>query len=489
MAFSPSRLRLAAAALVAILAACSNGDDYVPGVPARITIDTTAFTFTALGEERQFTATVVDGGGNPATGTVAWSTSDPRILRVDQAGLASAMGAGDATMMVTAGTISTNVDIVVAPAPALILTVLGNFQVSAPGQPAHTAFGVRVGDASGFAVEGAQVVFATTAAGASFPVSTATTDADGFAQATMTLGAAPGDYTATATIAGTTHSVTFNITAEVSPAYNIDVVYVSGSPTASQAAVFRAAELRWESIITGDLPDDHAVLPPWSCGNSPDLDRPIDDLVIFVDISEIDGSGGILGGAGVCFLHDEGLLPAIGRISFDAADVADMETQGIFQGVALHEMGHVLGFGSIWEERGLLADASWSGGLDPHFTGLEALTAFDLIGGLSYTGAKVPVEDQGGPGTADAHWREAVLLNELMTGYIGLGANPLSSLSIASLKDLGYEVDMGQADEFTIDMAMRSARPARTFKLGGDILKGPIKVLTREGKAGRIYRK
>lgn len=481
--------RVFALGLAAALAACG-GQDYEPGVPAEITMDATEYTFVALGEEHQFTANVVDGGGNPATGTVAWSTTDPGILRVNQSGLATAMGPGVATMMVTAGTVSVDVEVTVAPAPQAMIVVLGNYQSAAPSAALLTPFGVRVGDASGYAIEGVEVQFSTASAGASFAVLVDTTDAFGYAEASMTLGSALGEYTATASVPGTSASVTFSALARTPPAYDIEVVFTSGTPTAAQAAVFREAEERWERIITGDLPDDFAELPPWSCGNSPELNRPIDDLVIYVDLSEIDGPNGILGGAGVCYLHDEGLLPAIGRITLDGADVAAMESQGIFGAVVMHELGHVLGFGSIWFERGLLADPSLAGGLDPHFTGLEALTAFDLIGGLGYAGAKVPVENQGGPGTADAHWREQVFNNELMTGYINAGTNPMSRLSIAAMQDLGYAVDLGQADAFTLLQSLRGAGPSPVvLKLGNDILPGPIKIINNRGKVVGTYRK
>ena len=39
--------------------------------------------------------------------------------------------------------------------------------------------------------------------------------------------------------------------------------------------------------------------------------------------------------------------------------------------------------------------------------------------------------------------------NELMTGYLSAGDNPLSRLSIATLQDLGYSVDYSQADPYT----------------------------------------
>jgi hypothetical protein len=308
------------------------------------------------------------------------------------------------------------VAVTVAPAASIIIPTLGNYQSAAPSATLHTPFGVRVGDASGFAVEGVEVQFTTASPGASLSVSVDTTNAQGYAEATMTLGPALGDYATSATVSGTTHNVTFNALARTPPAFDIEVVFTAGSPTPSQAQAFRLAEERWERIITGDLPDDHAVLPEWSCGASPELDRAIDDLVIYVNLSEIDGPGGILGGAGVCFLHDVGLLPAIGQMTLDGADVDAMESQGLFETVVLHELGHALGFGTLWTPRELLAEPSLEGGLDPHFTGVEALAAFDAIGGFSYAGAKVPVEDQGGAGTADGHWRESVFNTESMTG-------------------------------------------------------------------------
>ena len=45
-----------------------------------------------------------------------------------------------------------------------------------------------------------------------------------------------------------------------------------------------------------------------------------------------------------------------------------------------------------------------------------------------------------GSGTAGVHWSEAVFGNELMTGYISGTPDPLSSLTIAALRDLGYSV-------------------------------------------------
>ena len=89
---------------------------------------------------------------------------------------------------------------------------------------------------------------------------------------------------------------------------------------------------------------------------------------------------------------------------------------------------------------------------DTHFNGLKAVAAFDAAGGSSYTGAKVPVENMGGSGNRDSHWRESVLDNELMTTHIVLSSenNPLSAITIQAMADIGYSVDVTQADAYTL---------------------------------------
>ena len=110
----------------------------------------------------------------------------------------------------------------------------------------------------------------------------------------------------------------------------------------------------------------------------------------------------------------------------------------------------MIGFGTLWDTKGLLEGAIGSGGSDPHFVGADAMLAFNDEGGASYSAsAKVPVEDMGGPGTADAHWRELVFDNELMTGFINFGTNPLSGVTVASLADLGYTVNLLGADPYS----------------------------------------
>ncbi len=156
------------------------------------------------------------------------------------------------------------------------------------------------------------------------------------------------------------------------------------------------------------------------------------------------------------------MLPIHGIMQFDAADMASMVSSGLLYSVVLHEMGHILGIGTLWSDFGLLSGAYTS---NPIFTGADATAQYNQIFGTNAAG--VPVEATGGAGTADAHWRETVFTNELMTGWAGPGTNlPLSRVTIGSLADLGYTVNYAAADAYTPTSAgLAAARSAASSSL------------------------
>ncbi|HQR09287.1 MAG TPA: leishmanolysin-related zinc metalloendopeptidase [Gemmatales bacterium] len=202
--------------------------------------------------------------------------------------------------------------------------------------------------------------------------------------------------------------------------------------TASQQAIFQQAAARWQQIIIGDLP------------NANYNGVAVDDLLIDASATTIDGAGGILGQAGPDRFRSGTSIPYHGSMEFDTADLANLQAGGGLIYTVMHEMGHVLGIGTIWSTRGLLTGA---GGSNPLFTGAQATAQYNAIFGTHATG--VPVENTGGSGTRDAHWRESTFGNELMTGWLNNGVNPLSRVTIASLADLGYQVDISKADNYT----------------------------------------
>lgn len=478
----------AALCLAALVTASCGEDPFLPGVPTSLSLTEPVYTFSSLGQNHQLVAVVTDGHGDPIEVPAIWSTSDQTIVKVNGAGMATAVALGEATVTVMVGGMTATSRITVGQVPAHIRAIRGEGQSGPPAAPLPNALVVEVTDALNHRVEGAVVTFAPGMEGGSVAPAADTTDVQGRAETSFTLGADSGSYTMVATVAGTAISTAFHV--QVGNSFDIELMWLS-EPTPSVEQSFTDAEARWESIILGDLPDDYALVDAYSCGDSPALDRPIDDVLIFVTVGYIDGPGGILGQAGPCFVHEVGYLPAIGAMIFDSDDLAEIEANGLLTTVVTHEMGHVLGYGTMWNNWGLLADAVGWGGTDPHFTGAMALERFDSAGGLAYPNAKVPVEDLGGAGTADAHWRESVFGNEAMTGYVDLGANPLSSISIASMGDLGYVVDTASADGFLLPGPAPLAEMVRgtRFSLRGDVLRLPIGTIGKRGRPNGVYRR
>lgn len=208
-------------------------------------------------------------------------------------------------------------------------------------------------------------------------------------------------------------------------------VRFTGGLTERQRAAFAAAADRWTRIVVGDLP------PVEIDGET------VDDVLILAEGARIDGLGRVLGQAGPTHLRPGSLLPARGEMTFDSADLEALEADGTLDDVIAHEMGHVLGVGTLWEPKGLLADA---GTPQPTFTGPGAVAEYAALGGEG----PVPVEGTGGPGTAGGHWREGRFGDELMSGFVGAPGNPLSRVTAASLGDLGYTVDLDAAEPYAL---------------------------------------
>ena len=302
------------------------------------------------------------------------------------------------------------------------------------------------------------------------------------------------------TFSGTTLSVTTGL--DVLP-FNIELVFLNrGSP--SQDAAFTDAAARWEMILPFDINDipfeNQIVEANTACGTGagslqhPPIEDTVDDIRIYVDIKDIDGPFGVLGRAGPCLIRNSSGLPVIGQMQFDELDLDRLEADGTLSAVILHEMAHVLGMGTLWQAAGLLKNPSvpangGTAGSDTHFVGPLAIEAFDDAGGTSYTGGeKVPVENSGEPGSGDSHWRESLFTNELMTPLLNSGMNPLSAISIQSLADVGYRVDVAPADFYhrTFTAAAPPLELGPVIDLSGDIRQGPILVVDDQGRVVRV---
>jgi len=448
-------------------------------------------TFTVTQGSGTLSVTTVTTGADGYAGT-SWTLGTnpavPQTVSVSVAGIASPQFFNATAVTVAAGSVTLNG---------------GDDQAAMAGTVLPTRPSVLVKDASGNPAAGRVVTFTATVGGGTVTGATTTTNASGIATVgSWTLGTS-GPNTLTATVEGGAAVLNNPVAIHAvgcegggGSGYAITLCLTT-TMSASQRTVFKNAAARWASVITADAEDGDAEIDAGTCGEtSPSLNLTIDDLLIFAGIEDIDGPGEILGQAGWCYRRDEPTdkLPAIGLMRFDLADVAELESEGQLQAVFLHEMGHVLGIGSLWDDLNLLKSPSPNAGPpnDTYFAGANGIIGFNAIGGSTYTGGqKVPVENTGGAGTANSHWRENVLKNELMTGYLNAGNNPMSAVTVQSLADLGYTVNGAAADPFFLTLAVRADRSAdgatpRGLHLENDVYTGPRYKLDRRGRGTRL---
>lgn len=179
--------------------------------------------------------------------------------------------------------------------------------------------------------------------------------------------------------------------------------------------------------------------------------------------------------------------------------IADPE---LFYHIQLHEIGHILGIGTLWHVDGSLKDTPQGnslllkdqndsdGNLHDLYTGAKALDVYKYYNAdgtampdknyinNDYSDVSqcvgIPLEDYGSSGTNGKHPEEGNRFNdtghqisdnnitidgvyypglghELTTGFFdGSNQMPLSAISIGFLEDMGYGVDYSKADEYIL---------------------------------------
>jgi hypothetical protein len=221
----------------------------------------------------------------------------------------------------------------------------------------------------------------------------------------------------------------------------IVTVNYTGDPL--YAPAFTSAAQIWENLLVGY----QSGLVVQEIGNSSyNVGQTVSNVFITANVAFIDGPGGVLGSAG----PTNGVIDALdfvlatdGVMNFDSADVANLLGNGSWQNVILHEMAHVLGFGTLWVDNGVYTTGTGE------FLGANATAAWQT----DFNQPDNPnVELGGGPGTANGHWNEVDfggsltgiidglnrdMRDELMTGWL----NPnsfISDMTVASFIDIGF---------------------------------------------------
>ena len=235
-------------------------------------------------------------------------------------------------------------------------------------------------------------------------------------------------------------------------AFNIQLEFVPGhGMTAAQVEIAKAAARTWETIITGDISDSESYQytpfnsaeeltdDDWGTARKGKvvIDYVIDDVAILVTTDPTPDAYSAFGT--VIHYRADGGLPVISMIAvgdFILSGATESELRNVF----LHEVAHCIGFGTSWGDHQLIPA---SGDPDVPFTGPLAIAAFNAAGGADYSGKKVP--------TLGGHWLGTVFGQEIMSSDLDTKQPaPISAITIQSMADIGYEVDLTQADDYTL---------------------------------------
>ena len=437
------------------------------------------------------TVTVTAGGGTLTSAPLA---SSPTPTAIGSWTVGTGVGTQSVTIQVTGvpnAVISTTT---VAGPPAAVVLTEGGDQSALAGTAVAAPVRVRVRDAFNNPIIGADVIWEVLAGGGSVAGTTTQTNSSGIATApAWTLGRLGGTQTLRAFSGGPM----LNINANIQSSYALDLRWNGTPPDASIQSAFISAVNRVRATIVGQMPtqvinETSSGFTPGACVSGVTINESIPGIVIFATVEAIDGPGGVLGSAGPCYIRGSNLLTAVGRMRFDVADLNTLVTNGTLESVILHEMLHVIGVGTLWLTKSLLIGSVPPA--TPIFTGPLARDAcVNDHAGAGFCASGVPAEDclnlsqSCGAGTIRSHWKESVFRSELMTGFASVGLNPFSKMTIQSLADLGYAVNLLTQDAYTVPLpALMSMTLAWTLRMGEPM--GPIASVDANGRIVQVFR-
>ena len=225
------------------------------------------------------------------------------------------------------------------------------------------------------------------------------------------------------------------------------------------------------------------------------------ETVISFGALATDGEGGVLGNGGPDTLDgsDGKWLPNTMSINIDPADKTALSStvtapgRTAFYDFVIHEVGHGLGYGVLWNYANQAIPTSVSDSWKfivskddhsnfliarddypseaayiadkPVYIGAHGLSAFkEVLLDSGWDPMVVnalncfAIEDNGDGGTAGAHLEEdsnrsglVGFGDEVTTGFIDdTVVNPLSKITIGMMQDLGWDVDYSHAENYTI---------------------------------------
>lgn len=238
------------------------------------------------------------------------------------------------------------------------------------------------------------------------------------------------------------------------------------------------AAARWEEVIVGDVQD----IPAQPFANFDWFDgyfgrrynEPVDDVVIgyaFRPKSFFSNSTETLGHAGAHYIRNfdkdrwaPPMTAISGTMEFNIHAIRESNyTDSDLKIILMHEMAHVLGIGGdFWHYNCVNNCFAWQGYSDNFqleddaYRCVNAQREYYKLGlkPTANRGEHLMVNHVGELGNVCTHWagqsfRVPGVTSELMTPFFEAGvAQPLSTVTIGALADMGYKVNYDAADDF-----------------------------------------
>ena len=189
--------------LLVLLVAC--GDEVMepePPRPTAISISPSAVELAFIGETETFTATVTDQYGAALPEPVTWSSDAPEVFSVSSNGVVVAVANGTGTLTAIARQLTATASVSVQQFPTVVEAVSGDGQEGLVVVELVDPVVVRVLDAGQAPVEGVALRFTPAEGSGTVDPDSATTDTNGEARTTWTLGSTEGTHSLAASVEG-----------------------------------------------------------------------------------------------------------------------------------------------------------------------------------------------------------------------------------------------------------------------------------------------
>ena len=225
---------------------------------------------------------------------------------------------------------------------------------------------------------------------------------------------------------------------------DFDTQGLSGLSEAAKAAIVDAAKF-WESAITSRS----------AITRSNQLNVTLTGKSLLYSNGTADT--GTLALSGPQFALDgPNLIISSGISTINARRFAEFNANPTYlRNIMIHEFAHVLGFGTLWEPVQFMDSMGQVFNFGKNLINRTSVTynantyagwAYGELTG-SFTQTAVPIE-----AGAFAHWDETRFDGELLTPYAEVPgvATPLSQLTLAALRDLGWNLNFGVAQAYSL---------------------------------------